>query len=159
MLLGLGFIFSGTMLTLLMLETLNHKLYRGTVTQPLLQSPSFQGESHNGGGIEPLPKHPVLVSPVRRITQLLALLSFIARSPALLLLLPTFFANSLGARVQTLLLQFVSTRFSLPLSTSSLLMPAIASINFIILMFVLPAFKKSLLFSPVRHTFYSPSPT
>jgi hypothetical protein len=132
MLLGFGFILSGTLLTLLIPETLDKKMEDGPAMEPLLDR---HHDDNNQNEPIPKPLHKTLIS---RMIQFPNQLQFVFASPLLAILAITFFANSLGQRVLTLLLQFASTRFNTTLSTASLLIPLSATLNFLVLVCVLP---------------------
>jgi len=132
MLLGFGCILSGTLLTLLIPETLGKQKGDNPAREPLL-------DGNHDDNHQDVPVHKA--SPKTLLThlvQFLHQLQFVLASPLLTILAVTFFANSLGKSVLMLLLQFASNRFDMTLSEASLLIPLSATLNFAVLAIILP---------------------
>jgi len=132
MLLGFGCILSGTLLTLLIPETLDRQKEDDPASEPLL-------DRHNDDNDRAEPAHKALhKTRITLVVQFLYQLKFVFASPLLAILAVTFFANSLGQSVLMLLLQFASNRFAMTISSASLLIPFSAALNFAVLVFILP---------------------
>jgi MFS family permease len=132
MLLGFGCILSSTLLTLLIPETLDRQKEHDPARETLLDG-NQDGNNHD------IPVHKALPKTlITHLVQFLHQLQFVFASPLLTILAVTFFANSLGRSVLMLLLQFASNRFDITLSEASLLMPLSATLNFAVLVIILP---------------------
>ena len=142
---ALGMMYLGTLISLFIPENLpsnNSKTQNDPSTTPLLDGDQPNHSDWQSG--MPDPDTDIEATRTKGLlhslnVRLLAQLNLLTTSPLLIILILTFFANSLGLRAFSILFQYVSSRFSISLSTASLFIPLNASVNFFVLFFVLSA--------------------
>lgn len=133
MILGIGFIFMGTLLCFFLPETLE----RSTVPEP---TPDSGSEEDIHEVQQPTFLH--RYSRKKKISKMFEKMKashFIFKSPMLLGLSITFLLQSLGGQMTSFMFQLASERFHWPLGDASFLIPIGAVTNFIVLVVVLPA--------------------
>lgn len=137
LLLGVFFIILGSFVSLIIPETLCAEKQMDPDRAPLLRPQEAEATDHNVQEIQISTRKDLL------ILQLAHQLYLLFASPLLLILSLTFFVNSLGQNVLTLLIQYASNRYDMTLTEASLIIPIFSAIKLFLFVFILPRFDQS----------------